>query len=195
MYQSSEYNLLELISDTVEDYYSIPRGHLKIVIRKTEIKEPRQIAMYFGMQLLYPKNKSLYSQTKMGKFFGKDHATVIHANKRISGLIETDKILRVDVEEIGKKINERFSVLDNSITLKKLFLLGQGIVINGYSKHINQSFSFDVCCAVALQNNFDITQIAAYTGCEKLFIQTRITYAYAPKIKEMNELLKKYFSL
>jgi hypothetical protein len=193
MNQNTEIDLLQILSDTVEDYFNIPRGQIKVKTRKKEIKEPRQIAMFFAMDILYPKNGKLYSETNIGKYFFKDHATVIHAKKTINNLINTDKQLREDVDEIRKKIKENLNGTNDKLTLKKLFMFGMGIYLNGYAKRLDFSFSFDVCCAVALQNKFELSQIANYTSCEKAFIESRITYAYVPKIKEMNELLIKYF--
>jgi phosphoglycolate phosphatase-like HAD superfamily hydrolase len=103
MNQNTEIDLLQTLSDTVEDYFNIPRGEIKRKTRKPEIKEPRQIAMTLALNFLLPKNGKLYSKTNIGIFFGKDHATVIHANKTINNLLDTDRKLKSDVDEIRKR--------------------------------------------------------------------------------------------
>jgi chromosomal replication initiator protein len=68
--------------------------------RKREIVQARQIAMYFS------KNYTKSSLATIGTQIGvKDHATVLHACRTVSNLLETDKQFRQDVEEIEKKLN------------------------------------------------------------------------------------------
>jgi hypothetical protein len=38
------------------------------------------------------------------------HSTVIHACQTVNDLIETDKKFRADIEEIGKRIENEFSI-------------------------------------------------------------------------------------
>ena len=45
------------------------------------------------------------SLPKIGKEFGgKDHTTVIHAHGKIKSMLETDDNLRIEIENIKKKI-------------------------------------------------------------------------------------------
>lgn len=120
MNQNNEINLLQILSDTVEDYFNIPRGQLKLnKTRKKEIKEPRQIAFFFAMEFLYPKNGKLYSETNIGKFFDKDHATVIHANKTIRNLYDTEKKIKDDIDEIRKILTANFSFIISKDEIKQ----------------------------------------------------------------------------
>jgi chromosomal replication initiator protein len=68
-------------------------------IRKREVVQVRQIAMYFA------KKYTKLSLSVIGAYCGnKDHATVLHSCKTMSNLIETDKKIRQYIEEIDKKI-------------------------------------------------------------------------------------------
>lgn len=68
---------------------------------------PRQAIMYYARLL------TKMSWSEIACYFGKDHATAIHAYKAIHNIIETDKNLRLKFLEIDKElglgnvINER----------------------------------------------------------------------------------------
>ena len=61
--------------------------------------QARQIAMYLSKQ--YTKS----SLAAIGEAIGKrDHATVLHACKIVSDLMETDKRFRTSVQEIEERL-------------------------------------------------------------------------------------------
>jgi chromosomal replication initiation ATPase DnaA len=63
--------------------------------RKREVVLERQLAMYFS------KKKTRNSLTEIGSIIGnKDHATVLHACKTISNLMDTNKKFRKEVENL-----------------------------------------------------------------------------------------------
>ncbi|GHV00300.1 chromosomal replication initiator protein DnaA [Bacteroidia bacterium] len=67
--------------------------------RTREIAQARQVAMYLSKQ----HTKS--PLTAIGAAIGdKNHATVLHACKAISNLMETDRVFRAQVEEIERKV-------------------------------------------------------------------------------------------
>ena len=67
--------------------------------RTREIAQARQIAMFLS------KKHTKASLTAIGAAIGgKNHATVLHACKTISNLIETDKAFRAQMEEIEKRV-------------------------------------------------------------------------------------------
>jgi hypothetical protein len=113
MNQNTEIDLLQILSDTVEDYFNIPRGQIKVKIRKKEIKEPRQIAITLATEILHPKNEKLYSKIFIATFFDVDHATGLWAVKTINNLLETDRKLKSDVDEIRKRYFENIEDLKN----------------------------------------------------------------------------------
>ena len=68
----------------------------------SEFAQARQIAMYLS------KQHTKAPLTAIGAAIGgKNHATVLHACKAISNLMETDKLFRYQVEEIEKKVLAR----------------------------------------------------------------------------------------
>lgn len=67
--------------------------------RTREVAQARQIAMYLCKQ--YTKMPLSGIGLALG---GKNHATVLHACKTIQNLIETDKIIRRQVEDIEKQL-------------------------------------------------------------------------------------------
>jgi hypothetical protein len=65
---------------------------------------PRQIAMYLA------KTLTLRSLPEIGRRFGgRDHTTILHAVRKIDGLLETDPELRSQVEKVRALIEGRFA--------------------------------------------------------------------------------------
>lgn len=86
-------SIIELTCSTLK----IDRGVLLSSKRTREVAQARQIAMYLCKQ----HTKTPLSGIGMA-LGGKNHATVLHACKTIPNLIETDKIIRQQVEEIER---------------------------------------------------------------------------------------------
>ena len=101
--QDSKMNLtIEEIQRIVCDYLDIPEDLVRAKTRKREVVRARQIAMYFC------KDLTQHSLKTIGLHFGgRDHSTVIHANKTVEDQIETDDQFRGMVDEIGRKIDLR----------------------------------------------------------------------------------------
>lgn len=110
MNQNTEIDLLQILSDTVEDYFNIPRGNIKLETRKLEIREPRQIAMTLAVEFLYYRYRRDYSKTKIGIFFNKSHRIVIHSQQKINDLIDCDKVVRVNVIELRTRIKDKLNI-------------------------------------------------------------------------------------
>jgi chromosomal replication initiator protein len=90
---------IDFIQKIVCDYFNIQVDMMNSKTRKREIVQARQLSMYFSKKLT---NSSL---STIGMHCGKkDHATVLHACRAISNLIDTDKTFRIQVEDIEKKI-------------------------------------------------------------------------------------------
>ena len=66
--------------------YSV--DELKVRSRKRHLVVARQLNMYFM------KRHTRFSLAVIGSIFNRDHATVLHAQKTIDDLIETDKRIR-----------------------------------------------------------------------------------------------------
>jgi len=94
----------------VSDYFRQPLDKVMSTCRKGDYVKVRQVSMYFIK--LYIQGIVL---KEIGtKFPGKcnyvDHATVIHAIKKVNGYIETDKYFKRDIDILDKKITELFNL-------------------------------------------------------------------------------------
>lgn len=67
------------------DIWGIQVEQLTEKTRKREVVEARQVLMN------YRNTRLNLSQAKSGEPYGKDHCTVIWANKTVNGLLETNK--------------------------------------------------------------------------------------------------------
>ena len=84
-------NYKEIIEKVIELEGFTPE-ELKMKCRKRELVFARQIAMFFCRKL------TTVSLALTGSYFGRDHATVLHAVKTINNLIDTDREIRERVE-------------------------------------------------------------------------------------------------
>ena len=92
-------NTVVKIRDTVCDYFSLSVDAISTKSRKREVVQARQIAMYLSKQLT--KN----SLSSIGLAIGqRDHATVLHACKIVTDLMDIDKNFRLSVNEIQEKL-------------------------------------------------------------------------------------------
>ena len=90
---------VENIQKTVADYYKIKVGDMYSKKRPASIARPRQIAMYLAKELT---QKSL---PEIGELFGgRDHTTVLHAVRKISG--ERQQML---------ELNQQLHVLEQTL--------------------------------------------------------------------------------
>lgn len=86
---------IEMIQQTVANYYHLSVGDLKAKKRTRSVAFPRQIAMYLCRELT---DNSL---PKIGdEFGGRDHTTVMHACDKISEARRKDTLLDKKVNEI-----------------------------------------------------------------------------------------------
>jgi chromosomal replication initiator protein len=91
---------IDKIKRTVCDYFGLSIDIIYSKVRKREIVQTRQIAMYFA------RNMTKHSLAMIGaEIGGKDHATVLHACKTVEDLYDTDKVFRQHIVEINKRIN------------------------------------------------------------------------------------------
>lgn len=81
-----DYDYFEKILNQVCCFFSVDAKTVRFnKTRKREIVIARQMSM----KLIHQKGK--YSLATIGRFFNKDHATVLHAVKCIANLRDTDK--------------------------------------------------------------------------------------------------------
>lgn len=90
---------IEHIIKEVCDFLNLDREQFGSPRRTREIAQARQIAMFLS------KKHTKAPLTSIGAAIGgKNHATVLHACKTISNLIETDKVFRRQMEELERKV-------------------------------------------------------------------------------------------
>lgn len=96
-------NRIEMFINEVCEYKHTTYEDVKQTIRKREVVQIRQLLMYFL------KEKSILSLRAIGNLFnGKDHATVVHAHKAITTLMESEKATRDEVEYIKNNIANKY---------------------------------------------------------------------------------------
>ncbi|SHK57843.1 chromosomal replication initiator protein DnaA [Clostridium cavendishii DSM 21758] len=93
---------IDLIQDTVSNYFNLRVEDLKSQRRTRNVAYPRQIAMYLSRKL------TDMSLPKIGEEFGgRDHTTVIHAYEKISEGLKNDEMLQNTVNELTKKLTQK----------------------------------------------------------------------------------------
>jgi chromosomal replication initiator protein len=87
------------ISDAVLERYNARLSDLQSKKRAQSVAMPRQISMYLARRL------TNHSLEEIGAFFGgRDHTTVLHAERKIKRAVEKDPALRGVVETIERQI-------------------------------------------------------------------------------------------
>jgi chromosomal replication initiator protein len=92
---------IEDIQRVVSRHYNVSKADLLSARRTRTIVMPRQVAMYLA-KVLTPR-----SLPEIGRRFGgRDHTTVLHAVRKIEGLVAADKILADEIEMLKRMIDE-----------------------------------------------------------------------------------------
>ncbi len=91
-------NPQRIIEIVCKDYELSPET-IQVNIRRTEIREPRQICHFFAKEL------TNLTMQRIGDLIGhKDHATVIHSCKTVLNLMETDREYRERIKRIENRL-------------------------------------------------------------------------------------------
>ena len=90
---------IEYIQKMVGEYFNLSIEKINANKRDREVVQPRQICMFFAKK--YTKHPLATIGEHCG---GRDHATVLHAIRTISNLYETDKKMKIYIDEIDKKM-------------------------------------------------------------------------------------------
>lgn len=87
---------MEDILRAVERRFGVGSAELRSASRARRVLLPRQVAMYLARRL------TAMSLAEVGRFFGgRDHATVLYAEKRIASAMKSEAELRAAVEELS----------------------------------------------------------------------------------------------
>jgi chromosomal replication initiator protein len=92
---------IEDIQRVVARQYNVSRSDLLSSRRTANVVRPRQVAMYLA------KTLTLRSLPEIGRRFGgRDHTTVLHAVRKIEGLVSKDTALSEEVESLKRQLQE-----------------------------------------------------------------------------------------
>jgi chromosomal replication initiator protein len=92
---------IEDIQRIVARHYNVSRSDLLSSRRTANVVRPRQVAMYLA------KTMTLRSLPEIGRRFGgRDHTTVLHAVRKIEGLVGADNALAEEVESLKRLLQE-----------------------------------------------------------------------------------------
>jgi chromosomal replication initiator protein len=92
---------IEDIQKLVASHYSVSRADILSSRRTAAVVKPRQVAMFLAKVL------TLRSLPEIGRRFGgRDHTTVLHAVRKIEALLQSDTILREELELLKRMLQE-----------------------------------------------------------------------------------------
>ncbi|MFL6799823.1 MAG: chromosomal replication initiator protein DnaA [Xanthobacteraceae bacterium] len=92
---------IEDIQRIVARQYNVSRADLLSARRTANVVRPRQVAMYLA------KTLTLRSLPEIGRRFGgRDHTTVLHAVRKIEGLVNSDVALAEEIELLKRQLQE-----------------------------------------------------------------------------------------
>ena len=92
---------IEDIERVVARQYNVSRADLLSSRRTANVVRPRQVAMYLA------KTLTLRSLPEIGRRFGgRDHTTVLHAVRKIEGLVGNDTMLADEIEVLKRQLQE-----------------------------------------------------------------------------------------
>jgi chromosomal replication initiator protein len=92
---------IEDIQRVVARQYNVSRSDLLSSRRTANVVRPRQVAMYLA------KTLTLRSLPEIGRRFGgRDHTTVLHAVRKIEGLVGNDVALAEEIEVLKRQLQE-----------------------------------------------------------------------------------------
>jgi len=92
---------IEDIQRIVARQYNVSRSDLLSSRRTANVVRPRQVAMYLA------KTLTLRSLPEIGRRFGgRDHTTVLHAVRKIEGLVGADIALAEEIEILKRQLQE-----------------------------------------------------------------------------------------
>jgi chromosomal replication initiator protein len=92
---------IEDIQRVVARQYNVSRADLLSSRRTANVVRPRQVAMYLA------KTLTLRSLPEIGRRFGgRDHTTVLHAVRKIEGLVGNDTMLADEIEVLKRQLLE-----------------------------------------------------------------------------------------
>lgn len=103
----NEYTLDDLVNDAANEL-QIPVDVLKSKTKKREVVEVRQVVMHIARR--FKIAKTYYA---IGKAFGQDHSTAVHAIKQIEDLKQTNTRVKTIYARIHGRVHHTFMGLQH----------------------------------------------------------------------------------
>ena len=91
--------LMQLVAEAASVFFKIPLSELRSRKRTNELVWPRSVCMWIARD-------ANYSSNKVGKFWGRTHASVLHAVHLVNDLTETYPTYLKQFEEFRIYANE-----------------------------------------------------------------------------------------
>lgn len=92
-------NTADRIVKVIEEHFNVTLEQLRTKNRRRVICYPRQVAMY----LMY--SRTTLTLVDIGEYFGgRDHSTILHSKEAIENLMETEILIREEIETISNKL-------------------------------------------------------------------------------------------
>ena len=98
--QRSQVTLEEIVS-LIELNFGVSRTDLMAKNRKSNIAWARQVAMYLARHVTY------LALEEIGKFFGRDHATVLYSYEKVVEGVKTQRDVQLQIEYLLERLKNR----------------------------------------------------------------------------------------
>jgi chromosomal replication initiator protein len=99
---------IELIQETVAEFYGITRADMLCDKRSPKFSRPRHVAYWLAREkaaaMKHNPAFNPYSYPSLGHRFNRDHTTIIAGVEKIARLLETDEKLSTDIAAIREKL-------------------------------------------------------------------------------------------
>ena len=89
---------IEHIQEKAAEFFGIRLADMRAKGRTQAVAFPRQIAMYLARQLTHA------SLAEVGRAFGKDHTTVLHAVGKIQALLQDDLKFQKTIDTLTQRV-------------------------------------------------------------------------------------------
>jgi hypothetical protein len=111
-----EEKIIKYILKIVENYYKVNPNYVTTNNRRRELVFARQVSMYLIFKY------STCSLKRIGEVFnGKDHSTVVHAKKTVLNLMQIDKEIKNQIDELKKIIEINIKAINENFDLSNGF--------------------------------------------------------------------------
>jgi chromosomal replication initiator protein len=92
---------IENVVEIVRQFYDLPNDYYINKSRKRNLVKARQMCAKILVE------NTEFTLNEIGYYFGKDHATIIHSRKSISDLINYDRRISLEYDQLISIINNR----------------------------------------------------------------------------------------